>query len=149
MGMEREIPILPIYENTLEDEADRRVDQGCGTYSDYGYDNDDDRSAGIGSSDSRKQSKSSNRRLWYRSRHRPYGEPSESDLMYPKPVRGPLSEEQREINRRGLALARQMLADTAMREKKRAEESAAGRGLEKNNGLTDDGLCGEHQGELF
>ena len=126
------IPTLPVYDTTPEGEADRRVDQGCGTYSDYGYGNDDDQSAGADSSDSRKQSKSSNRRLWYRSRHRPYGEPSESDLMYPpRPVRGQLSEEQREINRRGLALARQMLADTAMREKKRAEESAAGRGLEK------------------
>ena len=147
--MERKTPILPIYDNTPESEADRRVDQGCGTYSDYGYGNDDDQSAGVDSSDSRKQSKSSNRRLWYRSRHRPYGEPSESDLMYPKPVGGSLSEEQREINRRGLALARQMLADTAMRAKKRAEGSAAGQGLEKNNGLADDEPCDEYQGELF
>ena len=148
--MERKTPILPIYENTLEDEADRRVDQGCGTYSDYGYDNDDDRSAGIGSSDSRKQSKSSNRRLWYRSRHRPYGEPSESDLMYPKPVRGPLSEEQREINRRGLALARKAL-ERARKNRENGNSSAESSSRQTPEDMikSAEASWGERQGELF
>ena len=73
-------PTLPVYDTTPEGEADRRVDQGCGAYYDYGYGVDGDRperSGGLSSSGKRP-----NRRdLWRRSRYRPYGEPSESDLM--------------------------------------------------------------------
>ena len=37
------IPTLPVYDTTPEGEADRRVDQGCGAYYDYGYGVDGDR----------------------------------------------------------------------------------------------------------
>ncbi len=148
--MERKTPILPIYDNTPESEADRRVDQGCGTYSDYGYGDDGDQSVATDSSDGRKQAKSSNGRLWYRSRHRPYGEPSESDLMYPKPVRGPLSEEQREINRRGLALARKAL-ERARKNRENGNSSAESSSRQTPEDMikSAEASWGERQGELF
>lgn len=148
--MERKTPILPIYDNTPESEADRRVDQGCGTYSDYGYGDDGDQSVATDSSDGRKQAKPSNGRLWYRSRHRPYGEPSESDLMYPKPVRGPLSEEQREINRRGLALARKAL-ERARKNRENGNSSAESSSRQTPEDMikSAEASWGERQGELF
>lgn len=148
--MERKTPILPIYDNTPESEADRRVDQGCGTYSDYGYGDDGDESVATDSSDGRKQAKSSNGRLWYRSRHRPYREPSESDLMYPKPVRGPLSEEQREINRRGLALARKAL-ERARKNRENGNSSAVSSRCQMPEDMIESAGAswGERQGELF
>lgn len=141
--------MLPVYDATPEGEADRRVDQGCGTYYDCGYGVDGDRpecSGGLSSSGKRP-----NRRgLWRRSRHRPYGEPSESDLMYPKPGRVSLSEEQRKINRRGAALVREAL-ERARKNRENRESSAENSSCQTPEDMIEsaEASWSERQGELF
>ena len=141
--------MLPVYDNTPEGEADRRVDQGCGTYYDYGYSVDGDRpecSGGLSSSGKRPNM----RGLWRRSRHRPYGEPSESDLMYPKPGRVSLSEEQRKINRRGAALVREAL-ERARKNRENRESSAENSSRQTPEDMIEsaEASWSERQGELF
>lgn len=141
--------MLPVYDATPEGEADRRVDQGCGTYYYYGYGVDGDRpecSGGLSSSGKRP-----NRRgLWRRSRHRPYGEPSESDLMYPKPGIVSLSEEQRKINRRGAALVREAL-ERARKNRENRESSAENSSRQTPEDMIEsaEASWSERQGELF
>lgn len=143
--------MLPVYDTTPEGEADRRVGQGCGTYYDYGYGVDGDRpecSGGLSSSGKRP-----NRRgLWLRSRHRPYGEPPESDLMYPEPRKEPLSDEQREINRRGIALARKALEERARKNRENNGNSSTEgsiRQMPEDMIKSAEASWDERQGELF
>ena len=143
------IPTLPVYDTTPEGEADRRVDQGCGAYYDYGYGVDGDqpeRSGGL----SRSGKRPNRRDLWRRSRYRPYGEPSESDLMYPEPKKEPLSDEQREINRRGLALARKAL-ERARKNRENGNSSAESSSRQTPEDMikSAEASWGERQGELF
>ena len=141
--------MLPVYDATPEGEADRRVDQGCGTYSDYGYGVDGDRperDGGLSSSGKRPN----RRRLWRESRYRPYGEPPESALMYPEPKKEPLSDEQREINRRGIALARKALERARKkRENGKSSTESSSRQTSEDMIKSAEASWGERQGELF
>lgn len=101
-----------------EGPADRRVDQGVGTYSDY-YPDPDPRPALVERLASRGKGKESR---GYRY-GRPFGEPTEAELLYPAPKRVCLTPEQREINRRGAELARRALEATIL--KRKVSETAA------------------------
>lgn len=110
ISMDR-VPQLPIYDNTPEDLADRRVDQGVGTYSDYyGPDPLADRGTlverRVQPSLSPKPRKRKKRPL--PSYYRPY--------CPPEPELSP--EEQSEVNRKGIALVREALAKVEERRKR-------------------------------
>lgn len=105
------VPQLPIYDNTPEGLANRRVDQGVGTYSDY-Y--DPDPLAGRGTPVERRVQQSLSPKPRKRKKrplpsyYRPY--------CPPEPELSP--EEQSEVNRKGIALVREALARVEERRKR-------------------------------
>ena len=104
-----------------EDPVDRRVDQGVGTYSDY-YPDPDPRPALVERLASRGKGKKSRGHRY----DRPFGEPTEAESLYPAP-NVYLTPEQREVNSRGAALARQALeAARARRESSDAATTDTG-----------------------
>lgn len=109
------IPQLP----GSEDLVDCRVDQGVWTYSDY-YDDPDRIPSPVERPTPRGERKKPRGRRCY---DRPFDEPSDSELLYSPPKRVYLTPEQREVNRRGAALARQALE--AARARRESSDAAA------------------------
>ena len=105
-----------------EDPVDHRVDQGVGTYSDY-YPGPNPLPAPVERLTPHGRKKKPRGRRY----DRPFGEPTEAESLYPAPKHVYLTPEQREVNSRGAALARQALeAARARRESSDAATTDTG-----------------------